>query len=122
MLSLLVLVVFVAITSAVEFGSVIGLSAADKQDIVDRHNYLRTQRCVANLAWSDDIAQIADWWASQCMFVHSNATERKVRYIQILNNAGTSLPNDTSSMRRWIFVVSHFRMDAIVVTSLTCSW
>jgi hypothetical protein len=91
----LLLITFIAITYAqAPIGSVIGLSAADKQDIVDRHNYLRTQRCVADLAWSDEIATVCIYrlvffaflilrlqtdWAGQCKFLHSNGTERRIR-------------------------------------------
>ncbi len=33
-------------------------TAAEIQDYTDRHNYLRQSRCVSDITWSDQLAQV----------------------------------------------------------------
>ncbi|KAJ7233965.1 CAP domain-containing protein, partial [Mycena rebaudengoi] len=45
----------------------------DVQEYVDIHNRERSTHGASNLVWNDTLAGTAQYWADQCLYVHSNS-------------------------------------------------
>lgn len=47
---------------------------ANAQRILDEHNTRRKKHCAAPLAWSSEVAAVAQRWAERCKFEHSKGS------------------------------------------------
>jgi uncharacterized protein YkwD len=48
-----------------------GGPTADARAIVEQHNARRAKHCAPPLAWSNEVATVAQAWADRCVFQHS---------------------------------------------------
>ena len=48
--------------------------SADAQRMLDEHNARRKTHCAAPLAWSAEVAAVAQRWAERCRFEHSKGS------------------------------------------------
>ncbi|XP_061185018.1 cysteine-rich venom protein Mr30-like [Saccostrea echinata] len=60
-----------------------GVSEAEKKEIVDVHNLLRSQvdppaRDMMKMSWDDDVALVAQKWAENCVLNHDGNYQRRI--------------------------------------------
>ena len=48
--------------------------SVDMKRLLDEHNARRKKHCAAPLAWSSEVAAVAQKWAERCKFEHSKGT------------------------------------------------
>ncbi|XP_043247864.1 venom allergen 3-like isoform X2 [Colletes gigas] len=100
-----------------------GLTQAEKDEIVDKHNELR-QRVASgqekrgspgpqpaatnmqNVSWDDELAEIAQRWANQCEFGHD--TCRDVARFSVGQNVGITMTTGTQTTKPSDIVVSWY--------------
>ncbi|XP_046352728.2 GLIPR1-like protein 1 [Haliotis rufescens] len=101
--------------------TITGFSAAEKQNIVDKHNEYRRIPNAADMllmSWDNELEALAQGWAAQCKFAHNPSRTIASSTSQIGENLSIRSPsyNEVLSVTSWYNEVSDY-----TYSSHTCS-
>ncbi|XP_046352475.1 GLIPR1-like protein 1 [Haliotis rufescens] len=101
--------------------AITGFSAAEKQNIVDKHNEYRRIPNAADMllmSWDNELEALAQGWAAQCKFAHNPNRTIASSTSPIGENLSIKAPsyNEVSSVTSWYNEVSDY-----TYSSNTCS-